>query len=187
MNGVRVVISIISKDARKKISSVLQSSGYLVIGETDNGPGALRLIQALQPDIVLIDIDNPQGLSAAQILEEEGRVGLILIGTHPIRENLNVLSGQILKPVSDLALLTAVDFVASSQMRIQKMTDEISKLRNMLATRKLVEKAKGLLMKTLGITEAEAYRRIQQQSMNKRVSIQKIAEAIVTFYELEEK
>lgn len=184
MSGIRVVISAGSAGVRKKISSTLATTGILVIGETDNGPGALRMIQSLQPDVAVIDVDTAPGLAAAKMLEEDGQIGLVLVGSHPRREhNSPVVSGQILKPVHDAALLTAIDFAAAGQTRLRKMADELAKLRETLETRKLVEKAKGILMETLGIGEAEAYRRIQQQSMNKRVSLKRIAEAIVTAHE----
>ncbi|MDW7650770.1 MAG: ANTAR domain-containing protein [Bacillota bacterium] len=184
MSGIRIVVSAGSSGIRNKISSVLATAGNLIIGETDNGPGALRLIQSLQPDVAIIDIDSSQGMSAAKMLEEDGQIGLVLIGTHPRREhNAPVVSGQIQKPVHDAALLTAVDFAAAGQTRLRKMADELAKLKDTLETRKLVEKAKGILMDTLSIGEAEAYKRIQQQSMNKRVALRRIAEAIITAHE----
>jgi two-component system, response regulator PdtaR len=182
MSGIRVVVSTSTAGIRKKISSVLATAGILVIGETDSGPGALRLIQQLQPDVAIIDIDTPAGLSAAKMLEEDGQIGLVLLATHPRREQY-LVSGQLLKPVSEAALITAVNFAAAGQNRVKKMADELAKIRETLESRKLVEKAKGILMESLGIPEAEAYRRIQQQSMNKRVSLKRIAEAIITAHE----
>ena len=184
MSGIRVVISAGSTGIRKKISSVLATAGYLIIGETDSGPGALRLIQSLQPEVAVIDIDSPQTLSAVKMLEEDGQIGLVLVGTHPRRQhNMPLVSGQILKPINDAALLTAVDFTAAGQARLKKMADDLAKLKDTLETRKLVEQAKGILMETLGIKEAEAYKRIQQQSMNKRVTLKRIAEAIITAHD----
>jgi two-component system, response regulator PdtaR len=182
MSGIRVVVSTSTAGIRKKISSVLATAGILVIGETDSGPGALRLIQQLQPDVAIIDIDTSAGLSAAKMLEEDGQIGLVLLVTHPRREQ-HLVSGQLLKPVSEAALITAVNFAAAGQNRVKKMADELAKIRETLESRKLVEKAKGILMESLGIPEAEAYRRIQQQSMNKRVSLKRIAEAIITAHE----
>jgi two-component system, response regulator PdtaR len=184
MGGMRVVVSTGSAGIRKKISTVLAAADILVIGEADSGPGALRLIQQLQPDVAIIDIDTAPGMSAAKMLEEDGQIGLVLMGTHPRRNhNGPHVSGQILKPVNDTALLTAVEFAAAGQMRLRKMADELAKAKDTLETRKLVEKAKGILMETLGLAETEAYRRIQQQSMNKRVSLKRIAEAIITAHE----
>ena len=184
MSSIRIVVSAGSSGVRKKITSVLAAAGHLVIGETNNGPEALRLIQSLQPDVAVIDIDTAPGMSAAKMLEDDGQIGLVLLGTHPRREhNSPVISGQIQKPVHDEALLTAVDFASAGLIRLRKMADEVAKLRDTLETRKLVEKAKGILMETLGIPEAEAYRRIQQQSMNKRVSLKRIAEAVITAHE----
>jgi response regulator NasT len=161
MAGIRVVISAGTAGNRKKISSILAKAGILVIGEADNGPSALRLIQQLQPDVVIIDIDTAPGMSAAKMLEEDDQIGLVLMGTHPRRGPKSpVVSGQILKPISEAALLTAVDFAAAGQARLQNMADELTKLKETLETRKLVERAKGILMETLGIKEAEAYRRI---------------------------
>ena len=105
MSGVRVVISAGSIGLRKKVSSMIATAGNLVIGETDSGPGALRLIQSLQPDVVVIDVDSPQGQSAVQMLEEDGQIGLVLLATHRRREhNGPFISGQIIKPVDEAAL-----------------------------------------------------------------------------------
>ena len=181
MSGIRVVISAGSTGIRKKASSAMAAAGNLVIGETDSGSGALRLIQTLQPDVAVVDIDSVQGQNVAAMLEEDGQIGLVLLGTHQRREhNAPFISGQILKPIDDAALLTAVAFAAAGQNRMRKMADELAKIKETLATRKAVEKAKGILMDTLGLPEAEAFKRIQQQSMNKRVSIKRIAEAIIT-------
>ncbi len=185
MSGVRIVISAGSSQLRKKIGSTLAAAGHLTIGESDNGSGTLRLIQSLQPDVAVVDIDSPQGLHAAKMLEEDGQVGLILIGTHLRREyNTQVVSGLILKPVSDAELLTAINFSLAGQVRLRKMADELAKARSTLETRKLVEKAKGILMDSLGIKEAEAYKKMQQQSMNKRVTLKHVAEAIITAHEM---
>lgn len=181
MSGIRIAVCIGSSGIRKKISAVLATAGHLVVGEADHSSGALRLIQSLQPDVAVIDIDTAPGLSAAKMLEEDGQIGLVLVGTHPWREhNSTMMSGQILKPINDAALITAVEFAAAGQTRLRKMADELQKLRETLETRKTVERAKGILMETLGITEAEAYKRLQQQSMNKRVSLKRIAEALIT-------
>lgn len=186
MSGIRIVVSAGSSDLRKKINSILATAGHLTVAESDNGPGTLRLIQSLQPDVAILDIDSPQGLSAAKLLEEDGQIGLVLLGTHQRGEhNTEVVSGLILKPVNDAALLTAVNFSAAGQLRLRKMADELAKVRDMLETRKLVEKAKGILMESLGIKEAEAYKKIQQQSMNKRVALRRIAEAIITANEMQ--
>jgi response regulator NasT len=183
MGALRVVVSAPSAEARRKICAILATAGCVVTGETDNGPGALRMIQALQPEVAIIDIDSPQGLAAAKMLEEDGQMALVLVGTHPRRENRQVVSGQIMKPINEAALLTAVEFASAGQLRVRKMADEVARLRETVATRKAVERAKGILMETLQITEADAYRRIQQQSMNRRVSLRQIAEAIITAQE----
>ena len=184
MSGIRIAVSAGSSGVRKTISATLAASGHLVVGDIVNKPGALRLIQTLQPEVAIIDIDTPQGMSMVKMLEEDGQIGLVLIGTHPRRErNGDAVSGLIIKPVNEAALLTAVDFAAAGQTRLRNMADELAKLKETLETRKLVEKAKGILMETLSIGEGEAYKRIQKQSMNKRVSLKRVAEAIVTAHE----
>lgn len=183
MNGVRITVSAGSAGVRRNISSILAAAGHLIVGEADNEPGVLRLIQALQPDVAVIDIDTPQGISAARMLEENRQIGLVLVGTHPRRAQNTTISGQILKPVNDAALLTAVEFAAAGQSRLRKMADQLAKMKEALETRKAVERAKGILMESLGIPETEAFRRIQQQSMNKRVALKQIAEAIITAHE----
>jgi response regulator NasT len=181
--GVRVFISSDSAGIRKEVNSMLTTAGCLVVGEAGNGPGMLRLIQALQPDVVVADIDSRQGTAAAKLLEEDGQIALVLLSTYPRRGQNSTFSGQIQKPVNETALLTAVEFAAAGMCRLRKVADDLAKIKETLETRKVVERAKGVLMDTLRLSEQDAYRMIQQQSMNKRKSLKNIAEAIITAHE----
>lgn len=184
MRQVRVVICADTESNRKKYSSCLFAAGISVIGETESSHGALRLIQQLQPDVAVIDIDSVPGLSAAAMLEDDGQIGLVLVGSNrPVRPQNVLGSGLLTKPVSGEALAAATEFAAAGQARLCKVSMELAKTRETLETRKLVERAKGMLMEKLGLSESQAYRRLQTQSMNKRVSLKKVAEAIITAHE----
>jgi response regulator NasT len=184
--GVRVFISSDSAGIRKDVNSILTTAGCLVVGEAGNGPGMLRLIQALQPDVVVADIDSRQGTAAAKLLEEDGQIALVLLSNYPRRGQNSTFSGQIQKPVNETALLTAVEFAAAGMHRLRKVADDLARTKEALETRKVVEKAKGLLMNSLGLSEQDAYRKIQQQSMNKRKPLKDIAEAVITAHEFKQ-
>jgi len=117
MSGVRVFISSDSAGARKEIASILATAGCLVVGEAGSGTGVLRLIQALQPDVAVVDIDSRQGIAAAKLLEEDGQIALVLLSAYPRRGRSSTVSGQIQKPVNETALLTAVEFAAAGMCR----------------------------------------------------------------------
>jgi len=183
MSG-RISICSASAGIRKEINSILAAAGYLVVGEAGTGAGTLRLIQALQPDVAVIDIDSQQGMAVAKMLEDDGQIALVLLSAHPRRGLGSIASGQLQKPVNNAALLTAVEFAAAGQVRLRKVADDLAKMKETLETRKVVEKAKGIVMDSLKCSEKDAYRMIQQQSMNKRKSLKSIAEAIITAHEL---
>ncbi|MBT9173310.1 MAG: putative transcriptional regulatory protein pdtaR [Syntrophomonadaceae bacterium] len=183
MSGVRVFISSDSAGVRKESGSILATAGCLVVGEAGSGTGVLRLIQALQPDVAVVDIDSRQGIAAAKLLEEDGQIALVLLSAYPRRGRSSTVSGQIQKPVNETALLTAVEFAAAGMCRLRKAADDLARMKETLETRKVVERAKGFLMDSLGCSEQDAYRMIQQQSMNKRRPLKNIAEAIITAHE----
>ncbi|ADG81577.1 response regulator receiver and ANTAR domain-containing protein [Thermincola ferriacetica] len=191
MDERRVIIADPDPASRKNLKALLNKAGYLVVGEAEDGLTALKLIRYRQPDLVIMEAKLAvlEGAEIGDIVEEDGLAPVILIGTPdqvklPDYEKEKRFFAYVIKPVDERNLFPVIDLVIRNYNRIRALEEEIVKLKNTLETRKLVEKAKGILMDTLGLTEAEAFRRIQKQSMNKRMSMQAVAKAIILAHDL---
>lgn len=182
----RVVLADEDDVWRKNIGAILTKAGFLVIGEASDGITALKIIRARQPELVVADVALPgiSGLELARIVYED-RIAPVLLTSSTWQQDLLEKAkevhafGFLVKPVDEATLLPAADVALALYQELQRLTKEVRKLREALETRKVVERAKGILMETLGLTEAEAYRRIQKQSMNRRLSMRAVAEAII--------
>ena len=179
---------IVDSDAtwRKHVKSVLTKMGYLVIGEAEDGLTGLKLIRARQPDLVIIEAFLPgmNGYEVARIVHED-KVAPVILSASPTQQNvIDKAKGAkvfalVLKTDTEFSLYSAVELALTNYQEMIKMEEQVKELKETLETRKAIEKAKGILMETLGISEAEAFKRIQKQSMNKRVSMRAVAEALI--------
>lgn len=189
MYGSRIVIADEDRTHRKLIKDMLLKQGYLVTAEVADGVSALKVIQQIEPDLVILDAQLPltDGIEVAKIIKE-GRIAPVLL-TSSFSHNEIVehtkdtwVFAHLLKPVSEETLFPAIEIAIAHHQRLVNMEKEIKKLKEELATRKILDRAKGILMKKLNISEAEAFRQIQKQSMQRRKSMKAIAEAIVVTY-----
>lgn len=186
MNQLRIIIAIGEQGQRNNVKEILTRSSYIIVGESSDGLTALKQIRSLQPDFVILDYNLPtmDGAAIAEIIEEDKIAPYIILVDQKERRGVSKIQGgktmtYAIKPVNEMNLLPAVEIAIEHYNQVAKLQKEISDLKNTLETRKAVEKAKGILMKTLNISEQEAFKRIQKQSMNKRVSVKSIAEAII--------
>jgi two-component system, response regulator PdtaR len=186
MKQLRVFVAVTEQAQRNAVKEILTRNSYIIVGESNDGMTALKMIRSLQPDLVIIDANLPimDGFAIADILEEDKIAPFVMLVDYKSWQGLSkVKEGRaityIIMPVNEMNLIPAVDVAVDHFTRVVGLQKEIADLKNTLETRKLVEKAKGILMKSLGITEQEAFKRIQKQSMNKRVSIKSIAEAVI--------
>ncbi|WP_418791615.1 ANTAR domain-containing response regulator [Phosphitispora sp. TUW77] len=191
LGEVRVVIADPDAQSRKVLKSILHQGGHLVTGEADDGLSALKLIRTRQPDLVILDARMAfmDGTEFAYIIEEDGLAPVILMtsGDQFIKHNGNneqQFFAYVIKPVTEQSILPVIDIVIKDFKRIRNLEHEVSRLKDIIETRKLVEKAKGILMDNYKMTEKEAFKRIQKQSMNKRVSMKSVAKAIILAYEI---
>lgn len=186
----RIFLAIAEEYLLNSVKSYLTQNGFRIAAEVEDGPSALRHIRRLKCDLALIDIDLPglNGLDVAQIIEEENIAPVLLLvdswRSDYLSQEKGELSAVLVKPFSENALLAAVDTALYNYRRYNQLKAEAQKLKENLETRKLVEKAKGILMEAAGISEEEAFRRLQRQSMNKSKPLKEIAEAVITAYEL---
>lgn len=186
-------IVLIDNDAtwRKNIKAMLAKMGYWVIGEAEDGLTGLKLVRARQPDLVIIEAFLPgmDGHELARIIHEDKLAPVILVASSTQQNliekaKLARVFAFLLKPELEYNLIPAVELALTNYQEIIKLEGEIKELKDTLESRKVIERAKGILMETMKVSETEAFKRIQRQSMNKRISMRAVAEAIILAHNL---
>lgn len=191
MAQIRLVIADDESIIRMNLKETLVSLGYLVAGEASDGISAINSARELRPDLVIMDIKMPRldGIQAAKILTEEKIAPVLLLTAYSDRELVERAKeagvvNYIVKPFRDMELMPAIEIALARYREFIDIDQEITDLQESLETRKLVERAKGVLMQGQNLNEADAYRKIQQLSMNTRKSMREIAQAILLTSEL---
>lgn len=186
MPGARVLIAEDEAIPRMGLREMLEDQGYVVVGEAADGLKAIELARQLRPDIVVMDIMMPEldGISASRILSEERLAPVLLVTAYDDRDLVDRAKdagvfAYVPKPFTEVQLVPQIELALSRFSEFQSLIKEAGDARSALETRKIVERAKGLLMQTQKMTEADAYRHIQRLSMNNRRSMREIAEAIL--------
>ncbi len=186
MAQTRVVIADDESIIRMDLREMLTNLGYLIVGETGDGISAVNLARELRPDLVIMDIKMPDldGIQAARILTEERIAPVLLLTAFSQQELIEGAKeagvvGYIVKPFRESELVPAIEVALARFREFKALEKELTDTRNILETRKIVERAKGVLMDTQGLKEAEAFRKIQKLSMNTRKSMREVAEAIL--------
>jgi response regulator NasT len=160
--------------------------GITVVAEAADGPQALRLIRASMPSLIIIDVEKyePSEMETANIIARE-KIAPVLLVTYPYHQNiLDAISEEyvmsyLIKPINKWALESAVHTALASFRKMKHKEQEITKLKDTLETRKLVERAKYIVMQDYKLDEAAAFRFIQKQSMDRGLPMKNIAEAIL--------
>jgi len=179
--------SLILMDLREMLTNL----GYLVVGEANDGQSAVNMARELRPDLVVMDIKMPDmdGIQAAQILTAEKIAPVLLLTAYSQPELIERareagVVGYLVKPFRESNLSPAIEITLARFEEFGAVRKEADDLKDALETRKVVDRAKGILMDSQGLTEQEAFRRIQKMSMNTRRPMKEIAEAIVLAHEV---
>lgn len=182
----RVIIAMANTAARKEIAYLLNQAGYIIIDEAEDGISALKKIRNTEPDLVILDLDLPtlNGIDVITAFDNDSNIAFLLICPFEKKDLVVELKDHttctyIIKPYSLDDFRTYLEIALLKTRQIRELKDEIRKLREELELQKLISRAKAILMKTRNMSEAEAHRWIQKQSMVKRVSKKKIAEMII--------
>ena len=190
MSGTRIVIAEDEAISRMDLCEMLQNLGYTVVGQAGDGVAAVNLARTLKPDLVLMDIKMPEldGISAAETLSEERAVPVLLLTAYSDREFVDRavdagVMGYLVKPFAEAQLKPAIEVALERWREVRQIQQDLEETKETLETRKLVERAKGVLMDSQNLKEAEAFRRIQRLSMNSRKSMREVAEAILLAHE----
>ena len=182
----RVVVAEDEAVIRLDIVEMLREVGYDVVGEAADGEPAIRLAEELRPDLVVMDIKMPvlDGISAAERIAKARIAPVVLLTAFSQKELVERARdagamAYVVKPFSSNDLLPALEIALSRHAEITALESEISDLTDRFETRKLVERAKGLLISSMGLTEPEAFRWIQKTSMDRRLTMREVAETVL--------
>src|SRR5580700_6566973 len=168
------------------LKQMLENLGYEVVAQADNGQQAVDLARDTRPDVCILDVKMPvmDGIDASVFITEEGIAPTILLTAYSDKElvdrakNAGVFA-YLVKPFKPSDLPPAIEVARSRFEQNRVLGKEVSNLTEKLEARKLIDRAKGILMDEQKVGESEAYRRIQLQSMNLRKTMREVAEAII--------
>jgi AmiR/NasT family two-component response regulator len=187
----RIIIADDEAIQRMDLKDVLFKQGYLVVGEAGDGQSAINLARELRPDLVIMDIRMPDmdGITAAETLTQEKVAPVLLLtafGDQQLVERAKEAGvvNYIVKPLRESEVAPAIEVTLARYSEYRAIEEENRTLTDKLETRKVVERAKGLLMEKQGLSEQEAFRKIQKASMNNRKSMREVAEAILLTNEM---
>ncbi len=171
---------------RLDIVEMLKDANYDVVAEASNGEKALELIDKFRPDLVIMDIKMPKldGLKASKIISKKYETPILILTAYSHSDYVedakqDNIVGYIVKPISEAQLLPAVEVAISQSNNLKKLKTEIINTKKQMNNRKLIEKAKGILMDHLNLSEEAAYQKLRRTSMDKQKAIEKEATAII--------
>lgn len=186
MQALRIIIADNESIIRMDLKELLEEAGHTVLAEAVDGVQAIELARRFSPDLIIMDIKMPEmdGITAAKIISDERLAPVLLLTAYSQKEIVDKAKDSgvlayLVKPVNEANLFPAIEIAISRFREFMKLSRELEEVKNTLVNRKLLDRAKGILMEAHGLTENEAYRRIQQYSMNKRKSIREVAEMII--------
>lgn len=184
-NQRRVVVAEDEALIRMDIVETLRESGFDVVAEAGDGLQAVALVKEHKPDLLVMDIKMPNldGLGAAEQLVDE-KVAIVLLTAFSQRElveraNEAGAMAYVVKPFTPNDLIPAVEIALSRHSQLVALEHEISDLNERFETRKLVDRAKGLLNEKMNLSEPEAFRWIQKASMDRRLTMQEVAQTVI--------
>ncbi|HJX79560.1 ANTAR domain-containing response regulator [Glutamicibacter sp.] len=171
---------------RLDIVEILRSEGYDVVAEVDNGQSALEKARELKPDLVLMDVKMPvmDGITAAESIVKERIAPVVLLTAFSQKELVERAReagamAYVVKPFTPADLTPAIEIAISRNDELRALESEVSNLAEQFETRKLVDRAKSLLITKMGLTEPEAFRWIQKTSMDRRLSMRQVADTVI--------
>ena len=186
MNPLKILIADDEALIRMDMKELLEEAGYEVVGEAPNGRKAVELAKKLKPDLCIFDVKMPEmdGIEAAKIVSKEKIAPVVLLTAFSQPEFVKRatdagVQAYLVKPVQEANLFPAIEVAMSRYQDMQGLEDELFKVKDTLEMRKLLDRAKGILMDAHNISESEAFNRIQKYSMAKRKTIKEVAEAII--------
>ena len=164
---------------------MLREAGYDVIAEATNGSEAIALAEELRPDLAILDVKMPvlDGISAAEkIISISPVLMLTAFSQRDLVERARDAGAMayVVKPFTMDDLMPAIEIAISRHQQMRSLAEEVADLHERLETRKVIDRAKGILMKALNLSEPEAFSWIQRTAMDRRITMKEVAEAVIS-------
>lgn len=182
----RVLIAEDEALIRLDLAEMLREEGYEVVGEAGDGQEAVELAELLRPDLVILDVKMPRrdGIDAASEIAAKRIAPIVMLTAFSQRDLVERARdagamAYLVKPFTPGDLVPAIELAVSRSEEITALEREVSTLSEQLATRKLIERAKGLLQSNQGLSEPEAFKWIQRAAMDKRTTMRQVAEVVL--------
>jgi len=184
--GLRVLVVEDEALIRLDLTEMLTEEGYVVAGEAGDGEQAVALARELRPDLVLMDVKMPKadGIGAAASIVEERIAPVVMLTAFSQRDLIESARAAgamayLVKPFARHELVPAIELAVSRFAERRALEEEVASLTDSLETRKIVDRAKGLLMARQDMTEPDAFRWIQRTAMDRRTTMKAVAQAVV--------
>lgn len=181
----RVVVAEDESIIRMDIVETLRDNGFDVVGEAGDGEEAVALATELRPDLVVMDVQMPKmdGITAAEKLQE-ARIPVVMLTAFSQKDLVERASeagalAYVVKPFNQNDLLPAIEIALARHEQIVALESEVADMTERFETRKLVDRAKGLLNQRMGLAEPEAFRWIQKASMDRRLTMAEVSKAVI--------
>ncbi|WP_296179794.1 ANTAR domain-containing response regulator [uncultured Mobiluncus sp.] len=182
----RVIVAEDEALIRLDIVETMKENDFEVVGEAADGEEAVTLALELEPDLIVMDIKMPKldGIAASEKIMKEAPCAIVMLTAFSDKELIERAKdagtmAYLVKPFDPKDLLPAVEVALSRHQELLSLEDSIADLQDRLSTRKQVDRAKGLLMEKMELTEPEAFRWIQKTSMDRRLSMREVADAVI--------
>jgi two-component system, response regulator PdtaR len=182
----RVLIAEDEALIRLDLAEMLREEGYDVVGEAGDGQEAVELAESLKPDLVIMDVKMPRrdGIDAAAEIAEKRIAPIVVLTAFSQRDLVERARdagamAYLVKPFSISDLIPAIELAVSRFGELAALENEVATLSERLETRKLVERAKGLLQAKQGMSEPEAFKWIQRAAMDRRTTMKRVAEVVL--------
>ena len=184
MTSKRILIAEDETLIRMDLAEMLRENGYEVVGEATNGEEAVALANELKPDLAILDVKMPKldGITAAETIVKTSPVLMLTAFSQKdlVERALDAgVMAYVVKPFTIDDLIPAIEIATTRHTQMMALQNEIVDLTERLETRKLVDRAKGILMQAMKLSEPDAFRWIQRTAMDKRVSMKEVAEAVI--------
>ncbi len=183
----RVVIAEDEALIRMDLAEMLAEEGFEVVGQAGDGETAIELAEQHRPDLVVLDVKMPRldGIAAAQRIASQRIAPVVILTAFSQRDLVERARdagamAYLVKPFTKNDLLPAVEMAMSRFAELQQLEAEVSDLTDRLETRKVVDRAKGVLQEQLTLSEPDAFRWIQKTAMDLRLSMRQVAEGVIT-------
>lgn len=182
----RVVVAEDETLIRMDLVEMLSEEGYDIVGQAGDGQQAVELAEETRPDLVIMDVKMPRrdGIDAAAEIARKRIAPVVILTAFSQRDLVERARdagamAYLVKPFSKSDLVPAIELAASRFNEIAALEREVTALADRLETRKLIERAKGVLMKTQGLTEPQAFKWIQRTAMDRRTTMKAVAQVVL--------